>query len=190
MEVNMLIRNTRTVTLVYTNMLRFICTLFALLNILLLIPTISYAQVQQGSFVFEGYTRTYLVYLPPNYNGVDPMPVVFNLHGWTLDMTQQMNYSKMNEVADTAGFIVVYPNAVDATWSSGIATFAGRNDVGFLNVLIDTLAAHYSINLQRIYSCGFSNGGFMSYRLACELSNRIPAIASVAGTIAQATLNS
>ena len=189
----MLIRNTPTLTLTFNNKQRFICSLVSLLSIFLFIPTISIAQLQQGSFVFEGYTRTYLVYLPPNYNGVDPMPVVFNLHGWTLDMMQQMNYSKMNAVADTAGFIVVYPNAVDGTWNSGIYEYPGAppnpniNDVGFIDALIDTLAENYSIDLKRIYSCGFSNGGLMSFKLACQLSNRITAIATVAGIISYKT---
>ncbi|MCB9248770.1 MAG: hypothetical protein H6613_09605 [Ignavibacteriales bacterium] len=97
-----------------------------------------------------------------------------------------MDYSKMNEVADTAGFIVVYPNAVLTAWSCGINLTAGHvNDVGFIDALLDTLANNYSIDEERIYCCGFSLGGFMSHRLACQLSNRIAAIADVAGSIAQ-----
>ncbi|OGU82230.1 MAG: hypothetical protein A2W11_10640 [Ignavibacteria bacterium RBG_16_35_7] len=165
-------------------------SLSALLIMLLIIPIVSIAQVQTGSFVFEGYTRTYLVYLPPNYNGSDPLPVVFNLHGYTLNMTQQMNYSRMNTVADAEGFIAVYPNAAGAGWNAGInGFFSNINDVGFFNVLIDTLAEHYSIDLNRIYSCGFSLGGFMSNRLACELSNRIAAIATIAGLMGDSVAN-
>ena len=109
-----------------------------------------------------------------------------------------MDYSQMNLVADTAGFIVVYPNADTAsyppnTWNSGIYDSPiappnpNINDVGFLSALIDTLAKHYTIDTNRIYSCGFSNGGFMSFKLACQLSNRIAAIASVAGVISNTT---
>jgi polyhydroxybutyrate depolymerase len=117
---------------------------------------------------------------------VDKLPLVFNLHGGSLNAQQQLDYSKMNDVADTAGFIVVYPNAVLTAWSCGIGLTAGHvNDVGFIDALIDTLANNYSIDEQRIYCCGFSLGGFMSQRLACQLSNRIAAIADVAGSIAQ-----
>jgi len=117
------------------------------------------------------------------------MPVVFNLHGYTLDAQQQMNYSRMNMVADTAGFIVVYPNAVNPGWNCGIAGSPNVHDVGFFDALIDTLSCHYCIDIERIYSCGFSLGGFMSFRLACQLSERISAVASVAGVIAQTIAN-
>ena len=150
----------------------------------------SLAQVQTGSFVFEGILRDYIVFLPQNYNGITKLPVVFNLHGITLSAQQQMDYSRMNSVADTAGFIVVYPNAVDASWNCGISYVThNANDVGFFSALIDTLASHYSIDKEKVYSCGFSLGGFMSYRLACQLSDRIAAIADVAGTMAKSLLN-
>ena len=149
-------------------------------------PAFTFSQIQTGNFIFEGVPRDYIIFLPQNYNGVDKLPLVFNLHGGSLNAQQQLDYSKMNEVADTAGFIVVYPNAVLTAWSCGIGLTAGHvNDVGFIDALIDTLANNYSIDEERIYCCGFSLGGFMSQRLACQLSNRIAAIADVAGSIAQ-----
>jgi polyhydroxybutyrate depolymerase len=159
--------------------------------LLILIPIISFAQVT-GSFVFEGITRYYIVYVPQNYNGSTEIPLVFNLHGLTENMTQQMNYSGMNTVADSEGFIVVYPNGAGPynSWNIGVSGSPNINDVGFINALIDTLCSHYNIDTSRIYSCGFSMGGFMSNRLACELSNRIAAIASVSGTMAQSIANS
>ena len=148
------------------------------------------AQVQTGSFIYQEILRDYIVFLPQNYNSVDKMPLVFNLHGYTLNKTQQMNYSQMNNVADTAGFIVVYPNAVETAWNAGINATAGHiNDVGFISALMDTLISKYNIDEQKIYSCGFSLGGFMSHRLACELSSRIAAIGDVAGTMANGLLN-
>ena len=104
-------------------------------------PELTFSQVQTDSFIFEGVLRDYIVFLPQNYNGVDKLPLVFNLHGGSLNAQQQLDYSKMNEVADTAGFIVVYPNAVFTAWSCGINLTAGHvNDVGFIDALIDTLA--------------------------------------------------
>jgi len=159
----------------------------ALLVILPSLQILLFAQVQTGGFVFEGRMRNYL--------GVTKMPLVLNLHGYTLYAQQQMNYSQMNLVADTAGFVVVYPNAVtpETTWNSGIYDSPiappnpNINDVGFLSALIDTLAKNNAIDTNRIYCCGFSNGGFMSFKLACQLSKRIAAIASVAGVISYTT---
>jgi polyhydroxybutyrate depolymerase len=149
-------------------------------------PAFTFSQIQTGNFIFEGVPRDYIIFLPQNYNGVDKLPLVFNLHGGSLNAQQQLDYSKMNEVADTVGFIVVYPNAVLTAWSCGINLTEGHvNDVGFIDALIDTLANNYSVDEERIYCCGFSLGGFMCHRLACELSNRIAAIADVAGSIAQ-----
>ena len=155
-------------------------------------PTILKAQIEYHTFEYDGYIRKYWVFLPQDYNNASNYPVVFNLHGYGHWALGQMNYSGMNSVADTAGFIVVYPQAVDSIWNSGIddnPAFPAPDvdDVGFINALIDTLNIQYSIDLSRIYSCGSSNGGFMSYKLACQLGYRFAAIASVVGTISEST---
>ena len=93
------------------------------------IPIISFAQVT-GSFVFEGITRYYIVYVPQNYNGSTEIPLVFNLHGLSENMTQQMNYSGMNTVADSEGFMVVYPNGAGPynSWNTGVSGSPNIND--------------------------------------------------------------
>ncbi|OGU58143.1 MAG: hypothetical protein A2315_09220 [Ignavibacteria bacterium RIFOXYB2_FULL_35_12] len=143
----------------------------------------SFAQVQTGSFVFEGRLRNYIVFLPQNFQS--NMAVVFNLHGLSVSAEWQMNYSLMNEVADTAGFIVVYPNAISNDWNSGSLTLSepNVNDVGFISTLIDTVDAHYDIDLSRIYLCGLSDGGFMTNRLICEIGHRFATGADVAGSL-------
>lgn len=143
------------------------------------------AQTTAYSFAFEGQSRSYRVHLPPGYTGTTPVPVVFNLHGYTSNALQQEFYSGMNAVADTAGFIVCYADGINNAWNSGFTLpyYGGVNDVGFLSVLIDTLQARYHVDPTRVYSCGMSNGGFMSYRLACDLDSRIAAIASVTGSM-------
>ena len=138
----------------------------------------------------QGVLRGCLIYVPRAAKV--PAPVVFNLHGYGSYAAMQMEHSGMNAVADTAGFIVVYPNAFEHKWNSGIADnplwpTPAVDDVGFIDALIDTLATQFSIDLERIYVCGMSNGGFMSYRLACRLSHRIRGAASVAGTLSRAT---
>jgi polyhydroxybutyrate depolymerase len=153
---------------------------------LLLIASLSKGQSVAGSFQHDGITRSYTIYIPANYTVVNMHPVVFNLHGYTSNGSQQAAMTKMNAIADTAGFIVAYPEGtLDASlqqyWNSGYGT--GVDDVGFIDALIDTIANNYSVNLQRIYSTGMSNGGIMSNTLACELNGRIAAIAGVAGTM-------
>lgn len=144
-----------------------------------------------GSFEFEGSTRDYKVFLPKNYTDTIKLSLIIYLHsyGWTAQ--QGMDYTKLNQVADTSNFIVVYPSAFP-NWNSGIGDNSNLptpniNDVGFIDALIDTLSNNYNIDLERIYACGYSNGSFMSYKLACQLSHRIAAIASVGGVVSANT---
>jgi polyhydroxybutyrate depolymerase len=118
---------------------------------------------------------------------------VINLHGLG-DTKENFSNNGLHLVADTGNFIVVTPQALSdpnynlTAWNSG-ASYMGIvlnqnvNDVDFISTLIDSISAQYNIDSDRIYATGFSMGGFMSNRLACELSNRIAAIAPVAGTI-------
>lgn len=138
-----------------------------------------------GSFIHGSLNREYRLYVPASYSGA-PVPLILNLHGYGSDMSQQEVYGDFRAIADTAGFIVVHPNGTFDTsfkryWNAyGLSTV---DDLGFLSALIDTISSSYSIDPNRIYSTGLSNGGIMSYYLACNLSSRITAIAPVAGTM-------
>lgn len=140
----------------------------------------------------NGLTRSYRLYVPAAYNASQPVPLVFNLHGYTSNNLQQEFYGDFRPIADTANFIIVHPNGTldnggQQFWSAfGISTV---DDVGFLSALIDKIQSDYSIDPNCIYSTGMSNGGFMSYELACQLSHRIAAIASVTGSMMQARFN-
>lgn len=153
--------------------------------IFLLSISMSYAQMQTGSFEFEGRARKYEVYLPQNFQS--NMPLVIALHGWSETIYWFKNYTLLHQFADTSGFIVVYPEGINRSWNIGIISgpirgvFPTVDDVGFISVLIDTLKVHYDIDLSRVYCTGFSTGGEMTYRLAIELGYRFAAVASVAG---------
>lgn len=138
---------------------------------------------QQGSFMYDGVLRDYILHVPAVYNGSEAVPLVINLHGYTSNAAEQQLYTQFDAIADTANFIVVYPNGLNNQWNSGwnYPYYSGTDDVGFLSALIDTLSAHYNIDSTHIHATGMSNGGFMSFRLACELSHRIASIASVTG---------
>lgn len=165
----------------------------SLLLSILLLPSFLLAQQTSHNFMFDGANRKYIQYIPATYDGSTAVPVVFSLHGLGDNMN---NFSQVgfHQVADTANFIVITPEAlvsplVNATaWNSGagVGPFVLNedvNDVGFLSAVLDSLTRHFNIDQTRVYATGFSMGGFMSNRLACELNNRIAAIASVAGTI-------
>jgi polyhydroxybutyrate depolymerase len=137
---------------------------------------------QNYSFMYDGIERSYIVHPPPDYDPGEVYPMVINMHGLGSNALEQQFYSGFDFVADTAGIIMAYPNGVDNQWNA-FFNF-GVDDVGFISALIDTMAANFSVDLNRVYATGMSMGGFMSYRLACELENRITAIASVTGLLA------
>ncbi|MEY3850442.1 MAG: hypothetical protein RJA38_883 [Bacteroidota bacterium] len=157
------------------------------LVLLLLLPFVSLGQQTiNETMLHDGITRSYTIYVPASYTPGTPAPMVLNFHGYTSTAFEQLYYGDFRSIADTAGFLLVVPNGtLDETgttyWNSG---WGGTvDDIGFTSALIDEMAATYSVNLDRVYSTGMSNGGFMSYTLACSLSNRIAAIASVTGSM-------
>lgn len=137
------------------------------------------------SIMSNNVMRKYRLYVPTIYTGSQAVPLILNLHGYTSNALQQQLYSNFMPIADTANFLMVYPDGKaplgNQYWNAG---FGGtENDVLFMSDLIDSLKLTYNIDLNSIYSCGMSNGGIMSYYLACNLPNRIAAIASVTGSM-------
>lgn len=132
-----------------------------------------------------GRSRVARVHVPPAYDGKKPVPVVLNFHGRLSSPAQEEAISEMTPKSDAAGFVVVYPTGVGQTWNAGYccgeAQTQNVDDVGFTRALLDELGTKLCIDKRRIFATGLSNGGFMSHRLACELSDRIAAIGPVAG---------
>jgi len=141
-------------------------------------------------------TRTYLVHEPPWKNHLRPIPVVLALHGGGSNAEAMMQFCGLNQTADRAGFLCVYPNGTGRykgryTWNAGsCCAYAQRNqvdDVQFIRLLIRELKGHYPVDGDRIYATGMSNGAMMVYRLASDLADQIVAIAPVAGAMAMNT---
>ncbi len=153
----------------------------------ILLSSISFAQTTViDSIISGGIYRNYRVYVPAAYTGTTARPLVFDLHGYTSSASAQQAYSNFAPIADTANVIFVYPNGtLDGSsqpyWNAGFGT--AMDDIGFISNLIDTLKLQYNIDGDMIYSCGMSNGGYMSHTLACELSTKIAAVASVTGSM-------
>ena len=136
---------------------------------------------QLYSFIFDGIERTYRVHLPSGYVEGEVYPLIINMHGLGSNSLEEEVYTEFDQVADTAGIVMVYPDGVDNQWN--IYQDGGVDDVGFISALIDTMHLNYNIDMNRVYACGMSMGGFMSHRLGCQLNNRIVAIGSVAGLL-------
>jgi polyhydroxybutyrate depolymerase len=139
-----------------------------------------------GSISIDGNELLYRLFIPSAYDESLATPLVISMHGFGGNGVGQQNYDGLSFVADTAGFLVVYPTAFNNTWNAGedyYSDYTSFNDVAFISQLIDSISLLYNIDLTRVYACGMSNGGDMAYRLACELSDRIAAVGSVTGTM-------
>jgi polyhydroxybutyrate depolymerase len=125
------------------------------------------------------------VHLPAGYDPSTPTPVVLSYHGLNVSANLHMAVTRFNDVADTEGFIVVYPSGIGTSHNAGVCCGPAQNDdvddVGFAHAMLDVLESELCVDTGRVYANGLSNGGFMSYRLACEASERFAAIGSVAG---------
>lgn len=149
----------------------------------------------------QGRTRFYRVHIPPQYDATKPTPAVLNFHGFDSNEVEQEALSQMSTVADTEGFIAVHPQGLSVqelqgtqpnggspayrSWNAGgccaYAQFNNVDDVGFVDAMLSELSSRVCLDSRRIFSTGLSNGAFFSYRLACERSQLIAAIAPVAG---------
>ncbi len=138
-----------------------------------------------GTISSGGLNRSFLVHLAPSY-GKGPQPLVLNYHGysWTSQVMEQTSH--MNREADKAGFVLVFPQGIGSppSWNAGVGAYGptgDTDDIQFTRDLLDYLEKNYCIDAHRVYVTGFSLGGGMVYRLACALSDRITAAASVSG---------
>ena len=145
----------------------------------------------------DGELREFLVYVPSSYDGSEAVPLLFNFHGYGGTAQDFMAWTDMQALADTENFILVYPQGalLDGSphWNS--ALMGGDNksttdDLGFFEAMLDEIAASYHVDLDRVYTSGYSNGAFFSYALACYRSELVAAVASVSGTMMGGQLDS
>ncbi len=148
----------------------------------------------------DGLVRSYLLHVPPSYDGSQAMPLVIMLHGYTGTSTGHEQYTGFSVNADAEGFIVVYPDGLKYPWNEsnpqawnagGIYEqwTGGTDDVGFIKELIEKIRKYYPIDANRIFATGHSNGAFMTYRLAYELSDIFAAIAPVSGQMLETSVH-
>lgn len=139
-----------------------------------------------------GRERYYTAHVPPQYRPDQPTPVVLALHGGGGNPDVIRYQTGLDVTADRNGFIVVYPAATSPAfsdrllfWNAGVPAKNRRqrnvDDVAFIGAVLDDLARHFNIDPKRVYATGISNGAHMSFMLAGKLSDRIAAIAPIAG---------
>ena len=141
------------------------------------------AQYPTEKIVVGGINRTYILHTPPSYKQGTPLSLVFVFHGGRTPAQNMIRYTRMSEIADRENFIVVYPQGLNNQWNDGRKNAPPNDDIGFIRALIDHLELTRSIDTRRIYATGISNGGMFAQRVACELSRKIAAIASVAASM-------
>lgn len=144
----------------------------------------------------NGVARQYILYVPDSLDGTSRVPLMLNFHGFGGTADRHLRFADMRPLADSGTFILVYPQGtlLDGSphWNAGLKTDRNKSDAddfGFVEALIDEISSDYNIDPARVYACGYSNGAFFSYALACYHSDKIAAIGSVAGTMMAETYN-
>ena len=143
----------------------------------------------------DGRNRSFILHLPPYFDGIEErLPVIFVLPGGggTARGMVKLTQGRFNELADEAGFLVAYPQWIERRWNEGRYGLSASpiedqvDDVVFFRALIEHLQTKYRADPARILVTGISNGGMMSFRLACNLPDKIKAIAPVTASIPKA----
>jgi polyhydroxybutyrate depolymerase len=165
-------------------------------SVLLLLTVLAFDPLGPGDhtrkLTVDGRERSYLVHIPPRYDHEKPTPVVLVFHGAGTNAAITVSFTGMSKKSDEAGFIAVYPNGtgfgpfltLNAGGRQGKMAEGSADDVRYVGAILDDLATVTNVDSKRVFATGISNGGMMCYRLAAEMSDRIAAIAPVAGTIA------
>lgn len=141
---------------------------------------------QTVSLTVDGRERRYVLHAPPDLDGT-PRPLVLELHGGGGRASNIDRLTGLSALTDARGWLLVMPDGVDRQWHDGRPGVGDEvDDVAFIEAVLDDVAARTAVDPARIFATGISNGAMMSGRLACDLSDRITAVAQVAGTLGTA----
>jgi len=169
-------------------------TILSFSIIILLFNSLFAQQYTNETLQHDGEIREYKLYIPPNYDGSEAFPLLFNFHGGNGDIDSQIAISDMRGIADAENVILVYPQALPDPNDGGSTNWLHKDptdvdDIFFVEAMINTLAAEYEIDTERVYACGYSLGGEFTFELACRLNEKIAAVGVVARTMNTATFN-
>jgi polyhydroxybutyrate depolymerase len=154
---------------------------------------------EKATLIHDNLERTFHIHFPEGYIKSLKLPLVIALHGRGGEGESMILVTKrgFDKLADKDQFLVVYPDGIEKNWNDGRADEQvtdrahkeNIDDVGFISALIDRMIKDYNADAKRVYITGISNGAIMSYRLACEISSKVTAIAPVDGNIPYLLLN-
>ena len=153
------------------------------------------ANLIRCDLVHDNIDRFYYLYKPSNLDTNSSVAVLFALHGYGSSAMNHFNYTNYEPIANENNFIVVYPqgttsNGLNTHWNNGGWTSkSAAKDIEFIDSVIDYIKNKIAIDETRIYSSGMSNGGYMSYHLACNLDNTFAAVVSVTGSMTNDTFD-
>lgn len=148
--------------------------------------------ISERRVVVQGQARAYFIYIPEALNLTQPTPALFVFHGYGEDGLQALAYTGFDEIAAAQGFIAVYPNGTglgtnDLSWNAGgccgYAAIGNVDESSFVRSILSDLKGIATVDPKRVYATGFANGGMLSYRLGCEMSDVFAAVAPVAGDL-------
>ncbi len=135
----------------------------------------------------DGVERDYRLTIPPQHDGTKKLPLVIGLHGWTGNSQLFELQTGFAELAKKEGFIYVSGNGLGKPqgWNVGWIDLCGKkqDDGKYVEMVLDQVEKSARVDPDRVYVCGHSNGGFMTYAAASRLSNRLAAVGVVAGAI-------
>ena len=149
-----------------------------------------YLNTNAQSLVHDGMNREYILYVPNSYDETSATPILFNFHGFGGSANQFISRADMRAEAELNSFILVYPqgSCLDGVPHWNPCPIDGDNkssadDLGFFEAMVNEISSEYTVDMERIYAAGFSNGGMMAYGLANYKSDLIAAVASVSGSM-------
>ena len=149
-----------------------------------------YLNTNAQSLVHDGINREYILYVPNSYDETSATPILFNFHGFGGSANQFISRADMRAEAELNSFILVYPqgSCLDGVPHWNPCPIDGDNkssadDLGFFEAMVNEISSEYTVDMERIYAAGFSNGGMMAFGLANYKSDLIAAVASVSGSM-------
>jgi polyhydroxybutyrate depolymerase len=151
-----------------------------------------------GSLDHQSRQRKYILHIPSSYNGTKEVPLVVFLHGGGGNSQSAQGFTNFNQISKDNGFLMVYPQAFSESsansyvWADGrglAPDVLGIDDVDYIDKLVTALKNEYKINSKKVYICGFSNGSFLTQRIAFEKNTQFAAIGTLGGTMNQSLFN-
>jgi polyhydroxybutyrate depolymerase len=156
----------------------------SILIVLLLIISFCFLGQVNSSIQHDGLTRDFVYYTPSNWNSNQQLPLLVVLHGLTQTGNGIMNITDFNTIAEDNNFIVCYPDGINNSFNANMnLTVSTADDLGFIESLIAYFEQNLNSDPLKRYLCGFSTGGFMCHKLACESSLCFAALGTVSGNM-------